>query len=273
MANLSVAVISSASLYNSSRFIDEVFRSNLRSWMHEFMPVMPMGLLSDDPEHWETVHADRFTVEDEQEFAYYECSGCDDHFPVSDDGEVPVCEPCSRACGEGGQPPPVERQTVEGYTIRDEREGCLIAPDDTVTREDDWVPGDAGKVAVFLLNRDADHERDEQERRAREDEDDGSGSPWMHNWFFHPERYIETGMLQRAGFTVADYTGGSGGSIRLAGVNGVGYSHELEHYAALYVIYHFDRGITIKTEGGWAFVYPQGATQGEVKCGVENAGI
>ena len=83
----------------------------------------------------------------------------------------------------------------------------------------------------------------------------------------------ERDLLQRAGFTVADYTGGSGGSIRLAGVNGVGYSHELEHYAALYVIYHFDRGITIKTEGGWAFVYPQGATQEEVKCGVENAGI
>ena len=273
MASLRVAVISSASLYNSSHFIDSVFRDNVRSWMHDLMPCMPMGLLSDDPEHWEKVKEERFVVEDEQEFAYYACAGCDDHFPVADDGVVPVCEPCQRSRGEGVEPPRVERQTVEGYTIRDTQEACLVSPDDTVTREDDWVPGADGKVAVFLLERDAEQECEEQEQRAADDECGEGETPWMHNWFFHPDRYIDTDMLQRAGFTVADYTGGSGGSIRLAGVNGVGYNHELEHYAALYVLYHFERGITIRTERGLVFVYPRGATPEEVRRGVANAGI
>ena len=66
MTRVKPLVVSEDSLYNSSQLKDPVFAEGLRDWMARQMPMMPMGLLSDDAEHWEVQRPERFTVEDEQ---------------------------------------------------------------------------------------------------------------------------------------------------------------------------------------------------------------
>ena len=265
-------IVSCETFYNSSTIKDEVFRERMRDWMVRNMPCMPMGLLSDDPDHWEVERLGRFSVKDEQEFVFYVCSGCDERF-AADEGGVPKCSTCADLCEADEEPPAMTRTTVEGFAVWDEEYGCFVSPENTVTREDESVPTAKGDIAVFILQRDAEEECGEQCTRAHDEEDAEDGAPWMHNWFFHPERYVGSRTLQRAGFTVAYYSGGSGGSVRLAGVNGVGYSHELEHHAKLYVLHHFENGLTMQTSLGSVFVFPRDADTKEIEEAVRHAGL
>lgn len=272
MAN-DVMIVSCETFYNDSDIKDSVFRDEMDAWMARYMPSMPLGLLSDDPEHWEVERVARFFVDNEQEFTFYECTGCHERFAADEAEEAPTCAFCTKLCDEGESPPVVERLTVEGFAVWDRSEGRFVPPENVITREDEAVPRAEGDVAVFVLEREADRECEEQETRAREEDGEESGVPWMHNWFFFPDRYVSTGTLQRAGFTVAWYSGGTGGPVRLAGVNGVGYSHEISHYTKLYVLHHYERGIYMQTSLGRVFVFPRDASSQEIERAAKAANL
>lgn len=267
MTRVKPLVVSEDSLYNSSQFKDPVFAEGLRDWMARQMPMMPMGLLSDDAEHWEVERPARFIVEDEQEFTFYVCTGCEDRINFMPDTDALRCSTCFE---EGEEPPQMRTETVEGFAVRDTETGCLLSPNDTRTREDEEVPTPDGIVSLFILQRDAEREVEAQQEQQDDEHDDG---PWMHNWFFHPDRYVDTSTLQEAGFTVALYSGGSGSAVRLAGVNGVGYNHELEHYAKLYVRHHFSRGLCLVTQVGRVFVFPRDTTPAALRDALNRAGL
>ncbi len=76
------------------------------------------------------------------------------------------------------------------------------------------------------------------------------GFPWAWNWCWQPSDRITDEQLQRAGFTVANYTGGDGDTYRLAGIDGCGYSFEGAHFALLYAIVAEEYGWPVETDNG-----------------------
>lgn len=87
------------------------------------------------------------------------------------------------------------------------------------------------------------------------------GFPWAHSWAFRPDDRITNDELRAAGFTVATYHGGAGGSYRLCGIDGGGYSFDGAHFAPLCAIVHANRrgyGWKVETDDGNAYITTEG---------------
>ena len=73
-----------------------------------------------------------------------------------------------------------------------------------------------------------------------------------------PDDNVSTENLKKAGFMVAEYTGGGGGyddmTYRLCGIDGGGYSFSGAHFSRALAYHHEEKGYPVQTDQGTALI-------------------
>lgn len=207
-------------LINDSNFLDDAFKKDVEKFRERMMPGMPLGLLNTDNfELWGIIPDSVHSI---HKVAWEDEGTVQDGWAIRNDN------------------------TMEWVDYADLPHNCMPAEDSVLLLDQNcnasvWNDEDEANEALEHLDQDYEIEHGWENRLA---------IPWGHSWFTLPDGYIDTDDLRAAGFTVATYKG----EYRLAGIDGVGYSHEV-HYAKLYALHCVRHDWEVATDKGPAKVY------------------
>jgi hypothetical protein len=211
---------------------DDVIKLMFDVFMFEHMPSIPIVLLDgwDDDSRWKPVVPE-----------------------VARLGELLVDELDDKKTGGNGEIPP-NKQTVFIIIQTEDDKPYTELP--VRTFPDGYTNyKDLGDIPFYFDQDEAEEVVDRINRRAVKKAD----RRWMYNHAILPGCEVTDEMLHKAGISVSLYTTKDGRSVRLAGINGAGYSFDESHYYPLFVLwlnrYRFEPS-PLATKNGPVYLKP-----------------